>query len=152
MWHCSKAHQSPSVDHRIDDRAVAHAQPFAHARQQVRRAAHRLHAAGDGDLDIAGRDPLRRQHDRLQSGAADLVDRHRGDVIGQPAVERRLPGRILPLAGGDDVAHDALVDGRRIDAGATDGLADDDGAELRGGELFQRRRGTCRLACGRRKR
>ena len=38
----------------------------------------------------------------------------------------------------DDVAHDALVDERRIDAGARDGLANDQRAELRRGEVLQR--------------
>ena len=101
------------------------------------RVAHRLHAARDGDVDVAGRDPLRRQHHGLQPGAADLVDRHRGDVFGEAAVERRLARRVLPFAGGDDVAHDALVDDAGIDAGAPDRLADGDRAELRRGELFE---------------
>ena len=49
------------VDHRVDDLAVAHAQPVAHARQQVGAVAHRLHAAGDGDVDVAdARSPGRR--------------------------------------------------------------------------------------------
>ena len=121
------------VDHRVDERAVAHAQSFAHAREQVRGVAHRLHAAGDGDVDVAGGDPLRGEHDGLEARAADLVDRHRGDVLVQAAVERGLARGVLPLAGGDDVAHDALVDGGGIDAGAADGLADGDGAELRSG-------------------
>ena len=87
------------VDHRVDDLAVAHAQPFAHARQQVRAVAHRLHAAGDGDVDVAGRDALGGEHHGLQPRAADLVDRQRGDVIGQAAAERRLPRRVLSEAG-----------------------------------------------------
>ena len=68
------------VDHRVDDLAVAHAQSLAHARQQVRAVAHRLHAAGDGDVDVAGADALVGEHHRLQARAADLVDRERGDA------------------------------------------------------------------------
>ena len=55
----------------------------------------------------------------------------------EPAVERRLARRVLPLAGGDDVAHDAFVDGGGIDAGAAHRLAHGDGAELGRGEIFQ---------------
>ena len=89
----------PVADHRVDERRVPHAQPFARARQQVRAVAHRLHAAGDGDVDVADGDALGGEHDRLESGAAHLVDGERGDVIGQPAAERRLPRRVLPEPG-----------------------------------------------------
>ena len=95
---------------------------------------------------------LRGEHHRLQSRAADLVDGQRRHVIREAAVERRLPRRILAEPGADDVAHDAFVDDRRIDAGAADGLGDDQRAELRRGESFQRSRETCRWRprCGRR--
>ena len=53
------------------------------------------------------------------------------DVVGQAAAQRRLPGRRLAESGRDDVAHDAFVDDRRVDAGAAHGLADDDRPELR---------------------
>ena len=56
--------------------------------------------------------------------------------FGQAAVERRLPRRVLPFAGGDDVAHDAFVDDRRVDPGAADRLAYGQGAELGSGEVF----------------
>ncbi len=46
------------VNHRVDDRRVAHAQAFAHAVEKIGAVAHRLHAAGDRDVDVAGRDPL----------------------------------------------------------------------------------------------
>ena len=119
------------VDHRVDDLAVAHAQAVAHARQQVRAVAHRLHAAGDGDVDVADADALVREHHRLQSRAAHLVDRQRRDVIGQAAVQRRLPRGVLAEPGGHDVAHDAFVDDLRVDAGAAHGFGDDQRAELR---------------------
>ena len=87
------------VDHRVDDLAVAHAQPFAHARQQVRAVAHRLHAAGDRDVDVADANALIGEHHGLQARAAHLVDRQRRDVVGQAAVERRLPRGVLPAPG-----------------------------------------------------
>ena len=49
----------------------------------------------------------------------------------EPGAERRLTRRVLAEPGGDDVAHQALVDGGGLDAGAGDGLAHDQRAELR---------------------
>ena len=121
----------PVVDHRVDDLAVAHAQPVAHPRQQVRAVAHRLHAAGDRHVDVAHRDRLVGEHHRLQSRPADFVDGERGDVIGQAAAQRRLARRILSEAGRDDVAHDAFVDDRGVDAGPAHRLGDDERAKLR---------------------
>ena len=94
--------------------------------------------AGHRDLDVAGRDALRREHDRLEAGAAHLVDRQRGDVLAEAALERRLPGRVLAVARLDDVAHDALVDGGGIDPGAGDRFAHRHRAELRRGEVLER--------------
>ena len=112
--------------------------PFADAGKQVRAVAHRLHAAGHGDVDVAGLNALVGEHDGLETRAAHLVDGERGDVIGEPALERRLPGRRLAGAGRDDVAHDAFVDRGGIDACPPDCFADDHRAELRRGEVFQR--------------
>ena len=55
----------------------------------------------------------------------------------EPGAERGLAGRVLAEPGRDDVAHQALVDGGRLDAGAGDGFAHDQGAELRGGEALE---------------
>jgi hypothetical protein len=90
------------------------------------------------DVDIACRDALRRQHDGLQARSADFIDRERGDVIGEPAVEGGLARGILAEARGYDVAHDALVHDRGIDARAADGFGHDERAELRRREVLQR--------------
>ena len=79
-----------------------------------------------------------REGHRLQSGAANFVDGHGADAVGQSAAERRLARRILSQPRGDNVAHDAFVDGVGIDAGALDRLAHDDGAQLRRGEIRKR--------------
>ena len=126
------------VDHRVDDLAVAHPQAVAHARQQVRTVAHRLHPAGHGDVDVADADRLIGDHHGLEPGAAHLVDGQRGDVIRQSAVERGLARRILAQPGADDVAHDAFVDDLRVDARAADGFGDRQRAELRRGEALER--------------
>src|SRR5919106_1431118 len=52
-------------------------------------------------------------------------------------MERGLTRRVLPLAGGDHVTHDALVDERRIDPGSAHGLAHGNGAELGRGEILE---------------
>src|SRR4051812_34488922 len=59
-------------------------------------------------------------------------------MVGQPAVERRLPRWILAQPGRHDVAHDALVDDPRVDAGAPHRLADYARAELLRGEGLER--------------
>ena len=57
--------------------------------------------------------------------------------VAEPAVQRRLSRRILSEAGREDVAEDAFLDERRIDAGARDGFAHGNRAELGGLEAFQ---------------
>ncbi len=125
------------LNHGVDHRTVSHAKAFANAWQEVGTVAHRLHTAGNGNVDVARLDTLLREHHCFQSGAADLVDRECGDVVTQPAVERGLPRRRLTLAGGHDVAHDALIDGNGIDAGASNSFADNQRAELRRGEFLE---------------
>ena len=53
------------------------------------------------------------------------------DVVARAAPERRLPRRRLADACRQDVAHDALVDGGRFDARASDSLSYGNRAELR---------------------
>ena len=106
--------------------------------QQVRAVAHRLHAAGDDDVDVAERDALRGEHHGLEAGAAHLVDRQRRHAGIETAAERRLPRGRLAEPGADDVAEDALVDGAGIDAGARDRLAHGHRAEVGRAEVLQR--------------
>ena len=82
--------------------------------------------------------PCAAEHDGLEARAADLVDGERGDTVGEAAAQRRLPRGILAEPRGHDVAHDAFVDDRRVDAGAAHRLGDDERAELGRGEILQR--------------
>ena len=125
------------VNHRVDDLAVADAQAFSHARQQIRTIAHRLHAAGHRRVDVPKRDRLRGEHHGLEPGAADLVDRERPDLVREAAIERRLSRRCLAQARADDIAHDALFDVAGIDAGTADRFAHHQRAEVGGGQIFQ---------------
>ena len=43
--------------------------------EEVRAIAHGLHAAGDGNVDVAGCDALRGEHHGFEPRTADLVDR-----------------------------------------------------------------------------
>jgi hypothetical protein len=87
------------LDHGVQQLTVAHAEPFAHPREQVRRVAHRLHAASDGDVDISRPDGLGGKHDRLQAGSTDLVDRERRHMVGEAAAQSRLTRGILTEPG-----------------------------------------------------
>ena len=79
-------------------------------RYEQRRAAHRLHPAGDDQLRVPRADRLAGEHHGLQSGAADFVDRQRRHPVGQPGFERRLPRRGLPDPGRQHVPHDDFID------------------------------------------
>src|SRR5690606_24187987 len=52
-------------------------------------------------------------------------------------LDRRLARRVLALPRGQDLAHDGLVDLRRLDLGALHRLFDRQRAELRGGQRRQ---------------
>jgi hypothetical protein len=61
-----------------------------------------------------------------------------GDAAWEPAVQRGLPRRILSHPGADHVAHDAFVDGGRVEVRAADGFRDDERAQLWRGKALQR--------------
>ena len=83
--------------------------------QQVGGLAHRLHAAGDADLEVAGADRLVGEPDRAHARGADLVDRLRGDLLRDPGLDLGLARGDLALAGLQHLAEDDLLDlvGRR---------------------------------------
>jgi hypothetical protein len=78
------------VDHRVERRDVAHAKAEASPRQQVGRARHRLHAAADADLHVAGANRLVEHHGGPQTGGAHLVDRLRRDLLRDAGFDLRL--------------------------------------------------------------
>ena len=125
------------MNHRVDHLGDSHPQPVAGVHQHVGATAHRFHTPRDRDVDVAGRDALRGEHHRLQTGPADLVDGQRGDVVPQAALERRLSRRRLPGARRHHVAHDAFVHQLRFDAGAGNRLADHFRAQLRRRQALQ---------------
>ena len=115
--------RQPVVDHRVDQRAVA--EPVAEARllEQVRRVRHRLHAAGDDHLAVAGADHRVGDLDRADRGGADLVDRVGADLLRNPGADRGLPGGRLADAGLEHLAHDHVLDLVRLEARARSSAA-----------------------------
>ena len=93
---------------------VAEAVAEARVRQEIRREIHALHATGDGDVRIARADLGGGQHDRLQPGAADPVDRRGAGRHGQAGAQGRLAGGRLADARLEDLAHEDLVDRRPV--------------------------------------
>ena len=75
----------------------------------MRRLAHALLAAGDDDRAIAQPDRLEAERHRAQARAAQLIDAV-GRLLDRDAGgDRRLTGRVLAGAGGEDLADDHLV-------------------------------------------
>jgi len=105
-----------------------------HRPSVIGRVGHRLLAAGDDDLTVAGLDRLRGEHHGLESGPAHLVDGERRDGGGDPGLDGRLTRRRLPDAALDHVAHDHFFYVASADSCAFDGGANGDGAELGCGE------------------
>ena len=122
------------VRHRVDQRHVAVLEALARLRQQVGRVGHRLHAAGDHDLDLTGADQLVGHRDRVQAREADLVDGDRRQVQRQARGHAGGAGGVLAGPGQDDLAHDQVVDLLRRDAGLVECTLDGVAAELRGGQ------------------
>ena len=79
----------------------------------VRRHAHGFLAAGDHDVAVAVEDRLVAERDRPQAGAAELVHAPGRALDRDAGGDRGLPGRVLALTGGQDLAHDDLGDLRR---------------------------------------
>ena len=125
------------AQHAVEDRGLAHPVAPAGAVEQVRRALHAFHAAGDGRVREAQHDLLRGIDDRLRAGAADPVDRQRGNRDRNAGADRRLPCGVHLVAGLDHVAHHDRVDGRAIQTAAPQGLAHGDRAELGRGRVLQ---------------
>src|SRR5438105_1804541 len=97
-------------DHRVDELAVP--EPVAEPRllQQVGRVRHRLHAARDDQLVVAGADHLVGDLDCADRRRADLVDRVGADLDRDPRADRRLARRGLARSRLEHLAHDHVLD------------------------------------------
>ena len=79
-----------------------------------------------------------RMHHRLQSGAADAIDRLARHFKRQPRLEGGLPRDVHAGARLKHAAEHDVADVAGRDAGARDRLADHDRAEIGGRQIFQR--------------
>ena len=85
-----------------------------------RRIGGGVHAAGDPGLDLAERDLVGDQHDRLQAGAARLLDVVGGRLGARRVAEHRLAGevavaRVLEHRAGDDLAEQLALQVEALD-------------------------------------
>jgi hypothetical protein len=107
--------------------------------QDHRRAGHRLHAAGDDDVGLAGADLLGRRGDRLQAARAQAVDGVAGDLLREPGEQRGHARDVaVVLAGLVGGAEDHLVDGVVGDARAVERGAEHERGEVVGAGVGQR--------------
>ena len=127
----------PVEQHVVEDAIVADAVAGTRLGQQVGRVGHRLHAAGQDDVGRAGQDQVVGQHGGLHARAAHLVDGGGAGGVGQAGAARGLAGGGLALAGGQDAAHQHLVDALRRQGGAIECGADRVRAQSGGGKAGQ---------------
>ena len=125
------------AQHAVVDLDIAHALTPAPTGHEVRRLIHVFHSTGDGGVDMAEPDLLRRRCDCLRTRAADAINGHRGHGDGNTAVDRGLTRRIHAGSGLDDIAHHHAADAPGIEARAPQRLANHRSAQLGGWRGFQ---------------
>jgi hypothetical protein len=127
----------PFGEQRVDRFRMAH--PIAPARslQQVGRAGHGLGPAGHHDVNVADPQRFDRMHHRLQSGAADAIDRLARHVKRQPRLEGGLPRDVHAGARLKHAAEHDVADVPDRGAGPRDRLADHHRPEIGGRHILQ---------------
>ena len=113
----------PVLQHGVDQREIAHLLAGAQL-LGMRGLGHALLAAGDHDAGIAAGDLLRRQRHGAQARAAKLVDAKGGVFDRNAGIDAGLAGRVLPRAGGENLAHDDLIHLLTLHARAGEGGLD----------------------------
>jgi hypothetical protein len=100
----------PVEEHVVVGLLMSDPRAAAHGRQQVGRVRHAFHAAGDDHVGLPEGKAVPGDHRRLHPRAAHLVERGRGHVFAQPGEKPRLARGGLTLTGGQNAAHQDLVD------------------------------------------
>ena len=120
---------------------------FAHASVGLglhpRRAGHRLDAAGDDEVGVAGADRLRGHGDRRHARRAEPVHGDAGHLVGQPGEQHRHARDVaVVLARLVGAAEDDLVDRAEltglVEPGAPHEFADDERGEVVGSHARER--------------
>lgn len=114
---------------------MAHAQARTSPGHDVGGQAHVLHAAGDDDFGVAAANRLGSQVQRLEPGAADLVEGHCRHGVWQAGIDRGLAGGVLPGAGSQHLAKNHLIDLGRVEPGLLQQAADDGRASSTAGTV-----------------
>ena len=125
------------VDDAILELLVAHAGAPAGAGHVVGQLGEGLGATSDDDLGLAALDLHDAVGDGLQAASALAVDGVGAGLVGKAGLQADGAGDEAVLAPGAHLADDALVNDGGVDAGALDGLGDDDGAHVDGGQRLQ---------------
>ncbi len=105
--------------------------------EQMRGLTHGFLTARDDDLVLASADQLIRERDRVDTGQAHLVHRQGGHIHRNARCHGRLPGRDLPRARGEHLAHDHVVDLFRRDAALLQRRLDGETAQVGTAEVLQ---------------
>src|SRR6476619_4231460 len=93
---------------------------------------HRFLTAGDDDIGIAIGDLLHADRDGAKTRSAELIEGPGGLFLRHARLHGSLTGRILTLTGGQNLAHDDLVDLAWLDLCPLHGRLDRGRAELMG--------------------
>ena len=125
-----RVHEAPA-ERRVGELARAAVPGALGLELDVRGAGHRLDAAADEDVAVADRDRVRRGVDRLEPRPAQPVDRQPAHLDREVGEQQGHPRDVaVVLAGLVGAAQDHVLDERRVDAGAVDDRAQDDGREV----------------------
>src|SRR5438034_3362884 len=125
------------LDHGIDHIEIAH---FHAAAQMgaVRRLAHGFLTSRDHDFGIAVENGLIAERDRSQAGPTKLVNAPGWALHRYARSYRGLAGRILALAGRENLTHDNFGNLRPLDPGALERLLDRELPQFVGGKGRER--------------
>lgn len=121
------------IYHGIYQGSIAHAVAVTALHHGVGGERHALHTAGYYDIGIASLDHLSGHIDAVQTGTADDIDSNGGGGHRQASLQGSLTGDILAQTSLDNAAHVNMVDLLGGNAGAVQGLLDNDGTEFSGG-------------------
>ena len=129
----------PVVDHRVHQLGRPHAGAPAGRGRDVGGVGHRLHPAGDHDLELAGPDQLVGQGHRGQARQAHLVEGDGRHLHRDAGRDRRLAGGDLAGPRLEHLAHEHVVDLAGRHPGPRQRAGDGDRPQLDGRAGPQRR-------------